>query len=166
MEVPKRWEYAKKSKLCFRCLGEGHSGQSCFRTRVCGLDGCKEVHHRLLHRQAINKNSTLNKNSGDATKLHQQQTGCNVNNDAPQPQQQKHVDVNPSVKTAGLISEGETADRNEDATMMSETSKTMGNVALRTVTVYLKNGDRKLKINALLDDASTKHTLMQMLLQS
>ena len=154
MEVPKRWEYAKKSKLCFRCLGEGHSGQSCFRTRVCGLDGCKEVNHRLLHRQAINKNSTLNKNSDDATKLHQQQTGCNVNNDVPQ--QQKHVDVNPSVKTAGLISEGENADGNEDATMMSETSKTMGNVALRTVTVYLKNGDRKLKINALLDDASTK----------
>ena len=36
----------------------------------------------------------------------------------------------------------------------------MENVALRTVTVYLKNRDRKLKINALLDDASTKHTLM------
>ena len=71
---------------------------------VCGLDDCKEVHHRLLHRQAINKNSTLNKNSGDAINLHQQQTGCNVNNDVPQ--QQKHVDVNPSVKTADLISEG------------------------------------------------------------
>ena len=40
--------------------------------------------------------------------------------------------------------------------MMSETSKGMGNVALRTVTVYLKNGDCTLKINALLDDASTK----------
>ena len=34
--------------------------------------------------------------------------------------------------------------------MLSETSKRMGNVALRTVSVYLKNGDRKLKINALL----------------
>ena len=39
---------------------------------------------------------------------------------------------------------------------MSKTSKSMGNVSLRTVTVYLKNGDRKLKINALLDDASTE----------
>ena len=156
MEVPKRWEYTKKSKLYFRCLSEGHSGQSCFHTRVCGLDGCKEVHHRLLHRQVINKNSTLNKKSNDATNLHQQlqQTSCNVNNDVLQ--QQKHVDVNPSVNTADLISEGETANRNEDATMMSETSKTMGNVALRTATVYLKNGDCKLKINALLDDASTK----------
>ena len=73
----------------------------------------------------------------DATNLYQHQTRCNVNNDVPQ--QQKHVvEANQSIKTAGLISEGETTDRNEDATMMSETSKGMGNVALRTVIVYLK----------------------------
>ena len=42
--------------------------------------------------------------------------------------------------------------------MMSETSKRMRNVAIRTVSVYLQNGDYKLKINALLDDTSTKHT--------
>ena len=40
--------------------------------------------------------------------------------------------------------------------MVSETSKRMGNVALRTVSVYLWNGDHRLIINALLDDASTK----------
>ena len=63
----KQWKYPKvgstlkKSKLCFRCLGEGHSGQSCFRMRVCGLDDCTEVHHRLLHKQAVNKNKTGNK---------------------------------------------------------------------------------------------------------
>ena len=56
LEVPKRWEHAKKLKLCFRCLGEGHLGQHCFRTRVCGLNGCQEVHHRLLH-QVENKSS-------------------------------------------------------------------------------------------------------------
>ena len=38
---------------------------------------------------------------------------------------------------------------------MSETS-VKGNIALRTVFVYLRNGDRKLRINALLDDASTR----------
>ena len=155
----KRWKYPKdgKLKLRYRCLGEGHTGQSCFRTRICGLDGCQEVHHRLLHKQAVNKNSAVNKTSSDPRKVPQQQTGSNA--DKGVPQQKKNVDVNQSVnpsKTTGLSSEGETADKNEDATMMSKTSKTMGNVALRTVSVYLKNGDRKLKINALLDDASTK----------
>ena len=50
------------------------------------------------------------------------------------PQQQEHVDINHSVKTAGLISDGDAADRNKDTTMMSETYKRVGNVALRTVT--------------------------------
>ena len=51
-----RWRYKKngtvlkKYKLCFRCLGDGHLGQFCNRTRVCGIDNCKEVHHRLLHK--------------------------------------------------------------------------------------------------------------------
>ena len=48
-DVSKRWENAKKLRLCFRCLGEGHLGQYCTRTRVCGLGCCKELHHRLLH---------------------------------------------------------------------------------------------------------------------
>ena len=60
-KYPKEGSTLKKSKLCFRCLGEGHSGQSCFRMRVYGLDGCTEVHHRLLHKQAVNKNKTGNK---------------------------------------------------------------------------------------------------------
>ena len=34
----------------FFCLGEDHLGQYCYRTRVCGQKGCKELHHRLLHR--------------------------------------------------------------------------------------------------------------------
>ena len=50
-----RWIYKaggtvlKQCKLCFRCLGDGHLGQYCNQTRVCGIDNCKELHHRLLH---------------------------------------------------------------------------------------------------------------------
>ena len=45
MEIQNRWDCAKKHKLCFRCLGDGHLGQFCNRTRVCGIDNCKQVHH-------------------------------------------------------------------------------------------------------------------------
>ena len=34
---------------------------------------------------------------------------------------------------------------------------TTGNITLRTVPIYLKNGNQKLQVNALLDDASTKN---------
>ena len=60
----------RKLKLCFRCLCECHLGQHCYRTRVCGLNGCQEIHHRLLHK-VENKNSdafvsehTLSKGEG------------------------------------------------------------------------------------------------------
>ena len=36
--------------MCFCCLGDGHLGQFYNRTRVCGIDNCKEVCHRLLHK--------------------------------------------------------------------------------------------------------------------
>ena len=50
MDIQSRWDCAKQNKLCFCCLGDGHLGQFCNRTRVCGIDGCKEIHHRLLHK--------------------------------------------------------------------------------------------------------------------
>ena len=73
MEVSKRWEYAKKLKLCFKCLGDGHQGQSCF-PRI--LAAKRFINHRLIHKQAVNKNSAVNKN--DSRKVPQQQIGCIV----------------------------------------------------------------------------------------
>jgi len=40
-----------------------------------------------------------------------------------------------------------------DATLVSGTTES---IALRKIPVYLKNGGRRLRVNALLDDASTK----------
>jgi hypothetical protein len=47
--VDKRWELAKRYGLCYRCLGDDHLGNQCPRNRECGLNGCKDTHHRLLH---------------------------------------------------------------------------------------------------------------------
>lgn len=44
-----RWEDAKTMKLCFRCLGTGHSGNNCKRSRLCGIDGCQQLHAPELH---------------------------------------------------------------------------------------------------------------------
>ena len=67
LTVPKRWDYAKKLKLCFRCLGEGHLGQHCYRSRVCGISGCQEFHHRLLHSEELSV-------SGGSASEHKQTT--------------------------------------------------------------------------------------------
>ena len=45
----KRWNSAKLIQLCYRCLAEGHYGNSCPRSQPCGQNGCLKLHHRLLH---------------------------------------------------------------------------------------------------------------------
>ncbi|XP_052281199.1 uncharacterized protein LOC127878708 [Dreissena polymorpha] len=52
MNVSQRWDKAKQLYLCYRCLGFNHVGKSCRRSRQCGHNGCEELHHRLLHRDA------------------------------------------------------------------------------------------------------------------
>ena len=47
--VSQRWAAAKRSKSCYRCLATGHSGKDCPRDRECGINGCTQHHHRLLH---------------------------------------------------------------------------------------------------------------------
>ena len=47
--VSQRWDTAKRFKLCFRCLGDGHIGKSCQRRRPCGRKECQKSHHVLLH---------------------------------------------------------------------------------------------------------------------
>ena len=150
LEVPKRWEYAKKLKLCFRCLGEGHLGQHCFRTRVCGLNGCQEVHHRLL-RQVDNKSS-------DASASEHTLDGKGHADKRKQEKRQNQQSSNVAHQGAVSPTEGESKQKEQqnNTTMMSKEVSVFGNIALRTIPVYLKSGNQKLKVNALLDDASTK----------
>ena len=49
----KKWEMAKKLGLCYRCLGKGHLGESFVWRRECGVDGCKDHHHRILHEEKV-----------------------------------------------------------------------------------------------------------------
>ena len=49
MTANDRWNVATEHKLCFRCLGDGHRGESCFRSKTCGVNGCRSHHRRMLH---------------------------------------------------------------------------------------------------------------------
>ncbi|XP_036340502.1 uncharacterized protein LOC118749827, partial [Rhagoletis pomonella] len=44
-----RWKQVKALKLCFSCLRKGHRTQQCLSRKSCGKNGCRQVHHHLLH---------------------------------------------------------------------------------------------------------------------
>ena len=133
--VAERWNLAKRFHLCFRCLAEGHSGKTCPRSRQCGQNGCKELHHRLLHRQPHDINPKLSVTDiTDSTEV-------------------KLSDLSSSKQiTSGM----EGNERRLQTTMTACDVTTPDFIVLRTVPVILRNGNRSLKVNALLDDASTK----------
>ena len=46
--VSQRWQLLKNCNACFRCLKIGHTANTC-SDGVCGIDGCKRMHHPSLH---------------------------------------------------------------------------------------------------------------------
>ena len=148
MGISERWSVAKRYNLCFRCLGEGHRGKICLRSRTCGLNGCTEVHNRLLRSYDIGQESKdgksganrniCNENSLNSTFVEQSSSGDNLQ--------------------IGSATEGKQTSYREkpQITMVSQAHIKPDFIGLRAVPVILKNGNRQLKVNALLDDANTK----------
>ena len=150
LNIQKRWECAKRLRLCFRCLGEGHLGQYCTRTRVCGLNGCKELHHQLLHRNPVTLPDNVEESQRIATnKRSTVKVDQPLTTDASKCTQEERVPVT----RVDSPREGDQVTSTQNTTMVSGISS---NIALRTIPVFVRNGHRKLMVNALLDDASTK----------
>ena len=135
------WAVAKWLQLCFRCLGEDHQGKSCPRSRNCGLDGCTDMHHSLLHKR---KNVEPVKHNTEVKRLE--------DNDISKDRRVQQV--NESTNRATFLTEGTETER--ETKMVVQSNMRPDFVGLRTVPIILKNGERSLRVNALLDEATTK----------
>ena len=130
MTVPKRWEVATEHKLCFRCLANRHRGEACFRSRVCDLNGCRSHHHRMLHEDGADYRTSHNNTT--------------IRSDLA------------SASASGTAEEGELSERAHMATNTMKLTAPSEFMALRTVPVYLTSGSRPVKVNALLDEGSSR----------
>lgn len=48
LDIPGRWKWVRREKLCFNCLKSGHFGRQC-REPSCKVSNCRAYHHSLLH---------------------------------------------------------------------------------------------------------------------
>ena len=115
LAIEARWNVAKEKHLCFRCLGSDHQGKLCSRSKTCGIDGYKRIHHTLLHDTSLVKQS------------------------------EEHPSMVP----------GEGTETKHTHSSVNKGNKTE-TYSLRTVPVWLKSKKRKIKVNAILDDASNE----------
>ena len=117
------------------------------RSRVCGINNCTNTHNRLLHRDSAPADRSEQGASHDRLEMEQGASGGSQ--------------TTAEDETSNEMSLTPPQYLTEQATERSHSSVTSQNaqarfVALRTVPVFLKNGNRRIKANALLDEASTK----------
>lgn len=55
--VNRRWELAKKKRLCFMCLDRMHKSE-CPKKKRCGRENCEKFHHHLLHKDPAKAEET------------------------------------------------------------------------------------------------------------
>ena len=152
LPVQERWNTAKRLKLCFRCLGGDHRSQTCVRTRVCGINNCKDNHNRLWHvsNQQTQVDQRQPVETGPTTDKNEAAHGISNTKSETKPENEKVSLV--------LLPPREPVDKQAERLHTTTTAegKQTGFLALGTVPVILKNNNLAIKVNALLDEASTK----------
>ena len=121
-----------------RNISGDHNEETCVRSRVCGINNCKNIHNRLLHRDSASADRSEQGASHDRLEMEQGASGGSQ-----------------------TVAESETSNEMSLTTERSHSKVTSQNaqrivVALRTVPVFLKSGNKRIKANALLDEASAK----------
>ena len=124
--------------------------EKCPRSRQCGHEGCQELHHRLLHRQRYQSEITEHSPSSyHDTELKGLRNTCNKEPYSNRPEMDTLLTTSVTYVTEGN-------GKSQQASMITTDDYRSEYIALRTIPVIIRNGDRSLKVNALLDDGSTK----------
>ena len=135
LPVEKRWDKARELRVCFCCLSSSHRSTTCRRSRCCSIDGCRSNHHRLLH-NGVQKTAP---------------TRVSVDHNIVAVSNAEAVNGDSSTSSRNVM-EGEPG----LGTFVTALSKSAEYLPLRTVPVILKNGNKSVRINALMDDGSTR----------
>ena len=136
-----RWQFAKDKRLCFRCLAGDHQGRACTKSHMCQIDGCRGNHHRLLHESlpAISQpvDAAQSVVEGNAY------PSLSAREGAASPPASPEGEGGPALRAMTTC----------NSIRLHEA------YSLRTIPVWVKAQGKKVKVNAILDDASNESFL-------
>ena len=133
-----KWTLAREKRLCFRCLGSDHQGKSCMKSQTCQINGCRGNHHHLLHENPPATDPPM----GTA------QPVVNTNS---------YPSFNPWEGAVGPALSPEGEDSHALRVMTTHNPRSPNEpYSLHTIPVWVKAQGKKVKVNAILDDASNE----------
>ena len=114
------------------------TGKGAQTVKFCGNNGCDKNHHRLLHR---------------SDRMMGQSVSDTIYRTEPKREVDSQVELSSedslSEDVTSSVTEGKGQPNTQQTTMVANNNSQSGYVALRTVPVILRNGNRSLKVNAL-----------------
>ena len=108
-------------------------------SRSCGVDDCTKTHNRLFHGQQLIRQRNVDEDRREKS----------ANNGRISRSVSSATQTSPTTEGETFV----TAERSHAARGGSKISQCQEFLAMRTVLVVLINGNGRLKVNALLDDA-------------
>ena len=142
LPVQKRKELISKSSRCYRCLAAGHHSEYCRKARQFGVDGCQSN----THSSYLQESTTQNGNTNARQQL--------------EPEAPTFYPRQPPAQEARTEQSGRMDINNQQRPELStqerthKTSKT-DNVSLMVLPAIISDGQKKLKVNVMLDPCST-----------
>ena len=74
-----RKNFVKEQKLCFNCLSKAHMLKECQLEFRCCVDGCRQKHHTLLHKEPLDNQNGNSDNRKQSPPQNNIPTDGNVN---------------------------------------------------------------------------------------
>ena len=74
-----RKNFVKEQKLCFNCLSKAHMLKECQSEFRCRVDGCRQKHHTLLHKEPLDNQNGNSDNRKQSPPQNNIPTDDNVN---------------------------------------------------------------------------------------
>ena len=134
-------QLAKDKRLCFRCLASDHQGKTCMKSQTCQIDGCRENHRHLLHQ-------SLPVIDQPAESVQ------------PVVESNSYLSLTAWEGAAHFAASFEGEDSPISQAVTTHNPRCFNEAySLGTIPVWVKAEGRKVKVNAILDDASNESFL-------
>ena len=114
--------------------------KTCTRSRQCGIDACQQLHHRLLH-QEYRKSGATDVTMLSSSKIASKVVDMTELNHIPHGSSYLPLD--------SLTFHLEGKEQENETTLMAKDDYQPDFIALRTVPIMVKSGDKSIKVNAL-----------------
>lgn len=154
LQIFDRIAWVREKKLCVRCLRKGKHNYKYCKAKPCGIDGCEELHNKIIHSAKNTQFSFYPKVNNIMSSVVPMSSTSHVNSDSNKKEFQPDNSKQGFTESNKLLTHSKNT-LTDNGTAYSCASKSDNSVLLKVLPVILSGPKGEVETFALLDDGST-----------